>query len=146
MTNDEGARAVMRADWLESNVLVWGKRIRIVLATMAIKPLARHAVCVHAFRHDLVDCSLRTQAGCRIEFTISDSGARKLGEYLRQPNAREMVVFIDGHAYASITLDLAREMVQRRVLWVIPPHPQQSITYRFLRLLMDKLRARMAEQ
>lgn len=81
-----------------------------------------------------------------IKLVISDAGAKKLGEYLGQPNAKEMVVFIDGYAYATVTLDLAREMVEKRVLWVIPPDPQADITHRFLDLLLDKLQRRMDEQ
>lgn len=81
-----------------------------------------------------------------VHFTLNDAGVRKLSEYLRQPNAREMVVFIDGYAYATVSLDLALKMADQRVLWVIPPQPQQDITHRFLVLLLDKLRTRLATQ
>jgi len=81
-----------------------------------------------------------------VHFTLNDAGALKLREYLRQPNAKEMVVFIDGYAYATVSLDLALKMADKRVLWVIPPQPQQDITRRFLDLLIDKLQARLAMQ
>lgn len=81
-----------------------------------------------------------------VQFTLNDAGALKLREYLRQPNAKEMVVFIDGYAYATVSLDLALKMADKRVLWVIPPQPQQDITHRFLDLLIDKLQARLAMQ
>ncbi len=81
-----------------------------------------------------------------VHFTLNDSGVRKLREYLRQPNAKEMVVFIDGYAYATVSLDLALKVADKRVLWVIPPRPQEPITYRFLKLLVDKLQTRLAQQ
>lgn len=52
-----------------------------------------------------------------LRFVLSDSGARQLRDYLRQPEPKDMVAFIDGHAYATVSLDLIREMAEQRVLF-----------------------------
>ena len=54
-----------------------------------------------------------------LRFVLNDSGIHQVRDYLRQPGAREMVVVIDGDAYATVSLDLAQKMSKERVLWVV---------------------------
>jgi hypothetical protein len=72
---------------------------------------------------------------------LSDLGTRQLRDYLRQPGAKDMVVFIDGHAYATVSLDLAHQMAEQGVMFIILPRPQEPTAYHFLQLLADKLKS-----
>lgn len=74
-----------------------------------------------------------------LRFLLSDSGTRQLRDYLRQPGAKDMVVFIDGHAYATVSLDLARQMAEHGVLFIVLPRPHEPTAYHLLQLLADKL-------
>ncbi|MCP5555902.1 MAG: hypothetical protein AB7Q64_20990 [Verrucomicrobiales bacterium] len=76
-----------------------------------------------------------------LRFVLNDSGARLLQDYLRQPKPMDMVAFIDGHAYATVSLDLARQMAEQRVLFIVLPRPQEPTAYHFLLLLADKLKS-----
>jgi hypothetical protein len=80
-------------------------------------------------------------SGLRI--VLNDSGIRQLRDYLRQANAKEMVVFVDGYAYATVSLDLARQMSEHRILWVVLPRPWEPISQRFLKLLAERLQSKI---
>lgn len=100
----------------------------------------------HIAKVELEGREIQTAPITGLRFVLNDSGVRVLRDYLRKPNPKEMVVFIDGHAYATVTLELAREMSARRVLWIILPRPQEEITDRFLRLLAEKLQSKIPQQ
>lgn len=81
-----------------------------------------------------------------LRFVLNEAGVRVLREYLRQPDPKDMVVFIDGHVYATLTLDIIRDMAEHRVMFIILPGPQASTAYHFLQLLADKLKAAISNK
>ena len=95
----------------------------------------------HIAKVDIETREIQTAPIPGLRFVLSDLGARTLQDYLRQPGASEMVAFIDGHAYSTVSLDLARHMVERRVFFVVLPSPQESTTRHFLKLLAAKLQS-----
>ena len=116
---------------------------RIVKGFFNEKPVLTFA---HIARVDLEGREIQTAPITGLRFVLNDSGVRLLRDYLRQPNPKEMVVFIDGYAYATVSIEVAREITERRVLWIIPPRPQEQITERFLTLLAEKLQSKVTNQ
>ena len=76
-----------------------------------------------------------------LRFVLNDSGIRKLQAYLGQPGAKDMVAYIDAHAYALLPLALLREMSEQRVLFIVLPNPQEPTAHHFLELLAAKLKS-----
>ena len=57
----------------------------------------------HIEKGEIEEREIQTAPISGIRFVLNDSGVFQLGRYLRQPGAREMVVFINGDAYATVS-------------------------------------------
>jgi hypothetical protein len=75
-----------------------------------------------------------------IRFLLNESGTREMRAYLSKGGAQDLVVIIDGHPYATVSLDVARDVARNGVLFIVLPRPQDAATMHLLQLLVAKLK------